>query len=90
MKDFLKKIYGNIAKNKKSSCCGPTCCSDNNAGVSEKIGYSQEELAAIPDDANMGLGCGNPVALTSLKEGETVASVARIAAKNLAQVGVES
>ncbi len=72
MKDFVKKIYGSIAKKKKKSCCGPTCCSDKTPSVSENIGYTKKELDAIPDDANMGLGCGNPVALASLKEGETV------------------
>lgn len=72
MKDFVKKIYGSIAKKKKDTCCGPTCCSSNNPGVSERIGYTAEELESIPEDANMGLGCGNPVAIASLKKGETV------------------
>jgi len=67
MKDFVKKIYGDIAKNKKSCCC-----SSKNTDVSEKVGYSKDELSSIPSEANMGLGCGNPVALASLKEGETV------------------
>lgn len=40
--------------------------------VSRNIGYSNSELAAIPDGANLGLGCGNPIALASLKGGETV------------------
>jgi len=71
VKDFVKKIYGSIAK-KKKNCCKPTCCSANNKDVSEKIGYTKEELASIPDGADMGLGCGNPVALASLKGGETV------------------
>ena len=71
MKDFIKKIYGNIAKKTKKSCCGPTCCSDNNSKVSEKIGYTREELDSIPKNADMGLGCGNPVAIASLKKGET-------------------
>lgn len=72
MKEFIKKTYGDIAKRKKKSCCGPTCCSDNSPSVSEKVGYAKEELDSIPEGANMGLGCGNPVALISLKEGEIV------------------
>jgi SAM-dependent methyltransferase len=40
--------------------------------VSKKIGYSEEEMSSVPEGANLGLGCGNPVALASLKEGETV------------------
>lgn len=72
MKDFVKKVYGSIAKGKKKSCCevSASCCSGGN--VSQKIGYSKEELDLIPKDADMGLGCGNPVALASLREGETV------------------
>ncbi len=72
MKEFIKKVYGDIAKKEKKNCCGPTCCSSNNSSVSEKVGYSKHELESIPEDANMGLGCGNPVALLSLKEGEVV------------------
>ena len=60
------------------SCCGPqeatsaeSCCSPE-ATVSKGIGYSDEELGVIPDGANLGLGCGNPTALASLKEGEVV------------------
>jgi len=67
MKNFVKKVYGDIAKKKKSCCCG-----SKNTNVSEKFGYTKEDLNSIPDEANMGLGCGNPVALASLKEGETV------------------
>lgn len=67
MKDFVKKVYGEIAKKKKSCCCG-----SKNADVLEKAGYTKEDLSSIPDEANMGLGCGNPVALASLKDGETV------------------
>jgi len=67
MKDFVKKVYGDIAKKKKSCCCN-----SKNTDVSEKVGYTKDDLSSIPDEANMGLGCGNPVALASLKEGETV------------------
>jgi len=73
MKDFIKKIYGSIAKGKTKSCCGPkvSCC-PSTSNVSEKIGYTKDELTSVPQGADMGLGCGNPVALASLKEGETV------------------
>jgi SAM-dependent methyltransferase len=40
--------------------------------ISQQIGYSDEELKSIPEGANLGLGCGNPIALASLKKGETV------------------
>jgi ubiquinone/menaquinone biosynthesis C-methylase UbiE len=62
-----------------SSCCAPAprkCGCGERAKVQDetgrKIGYSPEELAAIPEDANLGLGCGNPSALAGLKPGEVV------------------
>jgi hypothetical protein len=68
IKETVKKAYGNIAAG-KGGCCG----SDLKANVIAKVsGYSDEELSAIPEDANLGLSCGNPVAIASLREGETV------------------
>lgn len=73
MKDVVKKIYGAIAKGKQKSCCGATnSCSPRAYDVSRRIGYSGEDLDSVPQKANMGLGCGNPVAFATLKEGETV------------------
>ncbi len=51
-----------------SACCGPT----ETEAKSQYIGYSAEELKALPEGANLGLGCGNPQAIANLKEGETV------------------
>ncbi len=51
-------------------CCGPTTLTPDQ--LAKAIGYSQEELAASPDSANMGLSCGNPTAIASLQPGETV------------------
>jgi SAM-dependent methyltransferase len=53
----------------------PTCCGSTPAAsedLAKHIGYSSEELAALPDGANMGLSCGNPNALAALKPGEVV------------------
>lgn len=76
VKKVVKDRYGKIAKEDASSCCAPTntCCGSTNRteNISKKIGYTDEELNAVPEGANLGLGCGNPVALASLKEGETV------------------
>ncbi|MDX9986802.1 MAG: arsenite methyltransferase, partial [Dehalococcoidales bacterium] len=81
VKKTVRERYGNIAKQSGSSCCcGPasqvsSCCGTSAgvaAGISKKIGYSYKELNAVPEGSNLGLGCGNPVALASLKEGETV------------------
>ena len=74
IKKFVRKRYGIIAR-EKSSCCGAvsTCeTTDLHESISRKIGYTDEELNAIPEGADLGLGCGNPVALATLKEGETV------------------
>ena len=59
-----------------SSCCGegrPCCCSTDLAQtMSRSIGYADEDLQSVPQGSNLGLGCGNPIALASLKEGEIV------------------
>jgi len=75
IKKIVREGYAKIAK-KKGSCCGSTasCCSNTNLNeeISREIGYGEEELGSVPEGANLGLGCGNPVALASLKAGETV------------------
>lgn len=74
-KKIVREGYAKIAK-QDLSCCGPadSCCGNTNLAedISKKIGYTDQELGAVPANANLGLGCGNPVALASLKEGETV------------------
>src|SRR3972149_11235884 len=71
----VRERYGKFAKT-GSSCCGSektsSCCSIVPEEISKKIGYSESELAEVPEGANLGLGCGNPIAIASLKEGETV------------------
>jgi len=72
----VQKRYGQIATS-SGSCCGPSaagCCgaAPSAEDLSTSVGYSVKELASIPEGANLGLGCGNPVALASLKTGETV------------------
>ncbi len=69
IKETVRERYGDIAK-KSTAGCGCGC--GTSAQISKAVGYSDEELAAAPDGANLGLGCGNPVALASLKEGEVV------------------
>lgn len=74
IRKVVRERYGSIAV-KDNSCCGSTnsCCGGGSADtISQSVGYSDEELGAVPDGANLGLGCGNPTALASLKEGETV------------------
>lgn len=71
----VREGYAKVAKG-GGSCCAPgnSCCSTVNIAedISKKIGYSDNELKSVPEGANLGLGCGNPVALALLKEGEIV------------------
>ncbi len=75
IKKAVRDKYGEIAL-KNLSGCGPvsSCCGSKDFAqdISKKIGYTDEELKVVPEGSNLGLGCGNPVALASLKEGEVV------------------
>lgn len=75
IKGIVKERYGKIAE-QGTSCCGSatSCCGspDLVQVISKGIGYSDEELKAVPEGANLGLGCGNPLALSSIREGDTV------------------
>ncbi|MCX6012266.1 MAG: arsenite methyltransferase [Chloroflexi bacterium] len=75
IKKIVRDGYAGIAK-QTSSCCGPakSCCGSGDVvdNQGRKIGYTEIDLSNIPEGANLGLGCGNPVALASIKEGEVV------------------
>jgi arsenite methyltransferase len=71
-KQWVKERYGAIAEGAQQGCCSGSCCGDSATTTAALIGYSQEELAAVPAGANLGLGCGNPLALASIVPGETV------------------
>lgn len=81
VKKVVREGYAKVARG-QSSCCAPsTCCAPGNSccsassiaeDISKKVGYSDEELTSVPDGANLGLGCGNPVALAALKQGDIV------------------
>jgi arsenite methyltransferase len=63
------------ALSQNASCCSTSscCCGTGQArNISKKAGYSDSEINAVPEGANLGFGCGNPVALASLKEGDVV------------------
>lgn len=69
----VRDAYSEIALADGESCCGPSavpCCSDGS--VSLELGYSPDDLAAVPEGADLGLGCGNPGAIAALQPGETV------------------
>ena len=75
IKHIVREGYARIAE-QGSSCCSKraSCCQnvDQTERVSKNIGYSDADLKSVPEGANLGLGCGNPVAISSLKLGETV------------------
>ncbi len=76
--EAVRRKYGGIAESSAAGCCSPAggCCDDTGlarlAELSVTVGYTTEELSAVPQGANMGLGCGNPLAIASLQLGETV------------------
>jgi ubiquinone/menaquinone biosynthesis C-methylase UbiE len=80
IKKVVRENYGNIATQESPSGCGCGCgplteseqaSETNQDSISKVIGYSDKDLADLPEGANLGLGCGNPVAISSLKEGDT-------------------
>ena len=80
IRDLVRERYAEITNADDSTnggcCCSNTnCCAPDALGqpdASAKLGYSDDDLAAVPEGANMGLGCGNPQAIAALKPGETV------------------
>ena len=74
IKKSVRDGYAEIARKKSSCCSSASCCggSSTSKDISRSIGYTDEEMNNAPEGANLGLGCGNPVATASLKEGETV------------------
>ncbi|MFC1522126.1 arsenite methyltransferase [Elusimicrobiota bacterium] len=79
IKQKVRENYGKIAQN-STSCCGPSGQSGCSCGtqplsadkMSKRLGYSDEDIDNVPKGSNLGLGCGNPSAIASLKKGEIV------------------
>ena len=72
IKEKVREGYGRVAVENRSCCgAGSSCCGSSASiqSIGEMIGYSNEEMSQVPEGANLGLGCGNPVALASLREG---------------------
>jgi SAM-dependent methyltransferase len=78
IREAVRTRYARAAEG--GGCCDDGCCGGSTAGVSAEargtvstsVGYSQDELASVPEGADLGLGCGNPVGIASLVPGETV------------------
>src|ERR1051326_2986316 len=73
----VREGYAQIAKDTSSGCCGPgvSCCGSapqDAQKLASQLGYSVDDLGALPEGANMGLSCGNPAALAALRPGEVV------------------
>ena len=69
VKDVVKQGYSQIAGRTGQCCCGSNMKAQRQSG---QLGYSEDEMTSVPSGANLGLGCGNPTAIASLKEGEVV------------------
>src|SRR5947199_116537 len=67
VREEVRRRYGATASDK--SACADNCCTSTSAIA---LGYSAEDEAAAPEAANLGLGCGNPLAIASLKQGQVV------------------
>jgi arsenite methyltransferase len=77
IKDMVRARYGGLAAGAVSSCCVPAATDNAMAPAvvddkAREMGYSAEELAAVPEGANLGLGCGNPQAIAAMRAGEVV------------------
>lgn len=77
VRDFIRKNYAEVALkgSEGGGCSGGCSCSGTPMDILEasiKVGYTKDDLSDVPLKSNMGLGCGNPVAIASLKEGEVV------------------
>lgn len=77
LREKIRNNYSKIAiKGSGGCCCSPGCCGSEHTmdvnAATRNLGYSEKDLQNIPSQANMGLGCGNPIAIASLQEGETV------------------
>lgn len=81
IKQAVRERYAGHAS-ASTSCCTPStaragaascgCCGEDTQTVSDRLGYDPTDLAGLPEGADLGLGCGNPLALLELRQGETV------------------
>ena len=72
IKKVVRAGYARVAR-QSGSCCSSSCCgSAKPREISKKIGYSEEEMQAVPSGSNLGLGCGNPIALAEIMAGDIV------------------
>ena len=71
IREKVREHYASIAEGKTSCCTGANSgCEEEK--ISQNLGYSAEDLASLPEQAEMGLGCGNPISFAKLRPGEIV------------------
>ena len=96
IKKIVKEGYAKAVKQTTSCCSSNSCCGGTSQAktISKTVGYSDAEMNTVPEGANLGFGCGNPVALASLKEGDVVLDLgsgagfdAFLAAKRVGKTG---
>src|SRR4030067_3729433 len=99
IREVVREKYAEIAEGQSRGCgCSPSgCCGDipSTTTLSKALGYSTQDLNQIPVEANLGLGCGNPVAIASLKRAEVVLDLGSgggrdcfLAAKQVGETGL--
>lgn len=72
IQDSVRDRYGRIARERAGNsggCCASTACYGDSTTL---LGYTEEQIAAVPEGADLGLGCGTPLAFAFVREGETV------------------
>ena len=72
LKDLVKENYSKVVKKEDSCCNSSSCCGNDNNEIVKKMDYSKEDINSIFNEANYGLGCGNPGSIANLKKGEVV------------------
>ncbi|MDY6911872.1 MAG: methyltransferase domain-containing protein, partial [Chloroflexota bacterium] len=80
IRQMVRANYARVANAGGAGCgCGPSCCGETETSTLERLsqksslmGYSEDEIACVPEGADLGLGCGNPQAIAALRPGETV------------------
>ena len=96
IKKIVRDGYAKAVTQKASCCSTSSCCggTDQAKNISKIVGYSDSEMNAVPEGANLGFGCGNPVAIAFLKEGDVVLDLgsgagfdAFLAAKRVGKTG---
>jgi arsenite methyltransferase len=69
VREMVREGYAGIARNTGQCCGGATANAD---AIARRVGYSEQDVQAVPAGANLGLGCGNPLSLANVQPGETV------------------